>query len=307
MYNSKKDRPLVSVVMNCYNCDKFLMDAIDSVYAQTYDNWEIIFWDNSSTDSSADIANSYDNRLKYFQSKVTTKLGLARNQAISRVNGKYVTFLDCDDLHLPDKIEKQVTLMEENSCTMCYGSAYIINTNGEIVDRRKTKNKSGLIFGNLLRHYEINMQSVMILQSVFSSGQFSFSSELSFSPDYDLFMRISSKYHTCVIPDFIVKHRDWGGSLSYKSHNIAALENKFTLDFLLHNSKDLKVKYHKEFIEAYNKLNYYEAIACLYDNDKKNALLRIKDIVFTKPVYLIFYIILLSPISSKNILRLVKN
>ena len=59
-------KPLVSIIMNCYNSERFLKEAIDSVYAQTYSNWEIIFWDNASTDDSATIANSYDERLKYY-------------------------------------------------------------------------------------------------------------------------------------------------------------------------------------------------------------------------------------------------
>ena len=62
-----KSTPLISVIMNCYNGEAFLKNAIDSVYAQTYKNWEIIFWDNASTDTSADIALSYDERLKYFK------------------------------------------------------------------------------------------------------------------------------------------------------------------------------------------------------------------------------------------------
>ena len=55
-------QPLVSVVMNCYNGQRYLRDAIDSVYAQTYRNWEIIFWDNASTDRTAEIAHSYDDK-----------------------------------------------------------------------------------------------------------------------------------------------------------------------------------------------------------------------------------------------------
>ena len=63
---NKKGQPLVSVIMNCYNGEKYLREAIDSIYAQTYTNWEIIFWDNASTDNSAEIAKLSDSRLKYF-------------------------------------------------------------------------------------------------------------------------------------------------------------------------------------------------------------------------------------------------
>ena len=60
------DTPFVSVIINCYNSEKFLREAIDSVYSQTYKNWEIIFWDNQSTDESAKIAKSYDEKIIYF-------------------------------------------------------------------------------------------------------------------------------------------------------------------------------------------------------------------------------------------------
>ena len=89
---------LVSVIINCYNGEKFLSEAIDSIYAQTYTNWEIIFWDNASIDSSAAIAKSYNKKLKYYKAKLTTTLSHARFEAIKKAEGKYLSFLDCDDL-----------------------------------------------------------------------------------------------------------------------------------------------------------------------------------------------------------------
>ena len=65
--------PLVSIIMNCYNSDKYLREAIDSVYAQTFQNWEIIFWDNASTDKSPNIAQSYDEKIKYFRSEKNSR------------------------------------------------------------------------------------------------------------------------------------------------------------------------------------------------------------------------------------------
>ena len=97
------EEPLVSIIMNCYNSDRFLNEAIDSVYSQTYQNWEIIFWDNASTDTSAIIAKSYDERVKYHFESKTTSLGKARNLAVKKASGKYIAFLDCDDLWLPQK------------------------------------------------------------------------------------------------------------------------------------------------------------------------------------------------------------
>ena len=87
-------KPLVSVIMNCYNGDRFLRKAIDSVYCQTYDNWEIIFWDNASTDSSTAIAKSYDKKIKYFKSFETTLLGEARVKATEKAKGDYFKSLN---------------------------------------------------------------------------------------------------------------------------------------------------------------------------------------------------------------------
>ena len=76
-------KPLVSIIVNCYNGEKYLQDAINSIYAQSYQNWEIIFWDNNSNDNSAEIALSCDKKLRYYKSQSTTTLGKARAQFIN--------------------------------------------------------------------------------------------------------------------------------------------------------------------------------------------------------------------------------
>ena len=75
---SDGDAPLVSVVMNCYNGERYLREAIESVCAQTHQNWEIVFWDNGSTDRSASIAQGHGDRVRYFRAAQTTPLGAAR-------------------------------------------------------------------------------------------------------------------------------------------------------------------------------------------------------------------------------------
>ncbi|SVC54039.1 uncharacterized protein METZ01_LOCUS306893, partial [marine metagenome] len=84
--------------MNCYNGEKYLREALDSIIDQTYKNWELIFWDNQSTDNSANIVLSYnDHRIKYFLSKKSSLLYDARNLAIEKTQGEYLAFLDVDD------------------------------------------------------------------------------------------------------------------------------------------------------------------------------------------------------------------
>jgi len=101
--------PLVSVIMNCYNGEAYLNDAIKSVLNQTYKNFEIIFWDNQSKDNSKNIFRSFnDKRLKYFYSSKHTTLYEARNLAIKKSKGEYIAFLDTDDIWLKDKLHLQI-------------------------------------------------------------------------------------------------------------------------------------------------------------------------------------------------------
>ena len=81
-------KPLISIVINCFNSDEYLKIAIDSAINQTYENWEIIFWDNQSTDESANIVKSYDDeRINYFYAPVHTPLGEARNLENKKAKG----------------------------------------------------------------------------------------------------------------------------------------------------------------------------------------------------------------------------
>ena len=107
--------PLISIIINCFNGERFLREAIDSVIAQTYSNWELIFWDNQSTDSTANIVRSYhDDRIRYFYAPEHTSLGEARNLALEKANGVYIGFLDSDDKWLPSFLSEYVSVIREN-------------------------------------------------------------------------------------------------------------------------------------------------------------------------------------------------
>ena len=102
----KENKPLVSVIINCHNGEKFLKDCISSIINQTYSNLELIFWDNKSEDNSAKIIKEFeDKRIKYFYSEKFLSLYEARNKAINRSSGEYITIFDTDDLWENNKIE----------------------------------------------------------------------------------------------------------------------------------------------------------------------------------------------------------
>jgi len=211
-----KENPLVSIVMNCFNGDHFLKEAIDSIYEQSYQNWEIIFWDNGSSDDSALIAKSYDERLKYFYSIKTTSLGVARNMAMKQTNGKYVTFLDCDDLYLPDRIKLQTSLMINNNTALSFGSWIEINAQSIIVNKHKIKTKSGNLFEQLLYKYEVNFQTLMIDNDFLKKSKIHFDPELTFSPDFNLVMQIAFSHNISSINEYLAKYRVHSQSMTHK-------------------------------------------------------------------------------------------
>ena len=123
--NSKK--PLVSIIMNCYNGEKYLKESIKSIINQTYKNWELIFWDNCSTDNSKKITKKFkDNRIYYFKSKQFVNLYEARNLALKKCKGKYISFLDTDDKWKPNKLYKQISFFKKNKNIKMLYSNYIV-------------------------------------------------------------------------------------------------------------------------------------------------------------------------------------
>src|SRR5208282_1732513 len=104
----------VSVIMNVHNGAPTLREAIDSVLAQSFADWELIVWDDRSTDASAAIVSAYkDARIRYLLSPDDTPLGKARRDAIEHASGEWLAFLDQDDLWLPNKLRKQMALAQE--------------------------------------------------------------------------------------------------------------------------------------------------------------------------------------------------
>ena len=108
---------LVSIIMPSYNCGKYVEQTIRSVQAQTYQNWEIIFMDDCSTDDTIKLVSGLrekDERIRLFQNKFNSGAAVSRNNALQEAKGRWIAFLDSDDLWEPEKLEKQVRFMEEN-------------------------------------------------------------------------------------------------------------------------------------------------------------------------------------------------
>ncbi len=254
------ENPLVSIIINCFNGEEYLREAMDSVYAQTFTNWEIIFWDNCSTDTSAEIAKSYGEKVIYYKAEINKPLGEARNYALAKANGKYLAFIDCDDIWSVDKLEKQVALMEKNpDFILCYSSIEYVYLNGDHFRDVHTIFNSGYIFKELLLQYDINILTAMIRKDLLIATGLNFDPFITASEEYCLFMQLASHYPIGVIKDIQAKYRINPESLTSKSLPRLGIERRYTLDQIVKNHPELKVKYAKEFKEAYARGNYYDA------------------------------------------------
>lgn len=247
LIDKTNDTPRVSVIMNCYNCSKYLREAIDSVYAQTYKNWQIIFWDNASTDNSADIANSYDKRLRYFRGEKTVPLYEARNLALKEATGKYIAFLDCDDMWLSNKLELQVKALEENKIVG------LVHTNVEILEHHGSRRilhkkvlSSGKVFREILRDYRINLQTVMISRKVLELLNYWFDESMNHAGDADLFLRIAYNWEVLYIPEVTARYREHKSSETATKIEALLIENEKVLKNISERYHDFQSKYKYE-------------------------------------------------------------
>lgn len=138
MRDEIKNEELVSIIMPAYNCEDFIGITLDSVINQTYENWEVIVVDDCSTDNTAEVVQEYrrkDNRIKYHKLEKNSGAAVARNKAVDLATGKYMAFLDSDDVWFPEKLTKQISFMEKNNYGFTCTSYSKIDEQGDNLNR----------------------------------------------------------------------------------------------------------------------------------------------------------------------------
>lgn len=227
MNGNNINTPLVSVIMNCYNGEKYLKEAIDSVLKQTYTNWELIFWDNQSTDSSASIINSIsDTRIKYILSQQHTTLGTARNLAVEYASGDWIAFLDCDDLWQKNKLKLQIDrILKGDNISMVYGKTdYFSNENLKFIDITRLSLPEGDIFQKLATDNFISLSSALVNKKKYWEVM-GIESKFNQAEDYDLFIKLSFISRIGVVNESIVKYRVHANNLSFLQKDLAFTES----------------------------------------------------------------------------------
>ncbi len=270
--------PLVSVIVNCYNGEKYLKECIKSIINQTYKNFEIIFWNNNSTDNSERIISEFsDKRIKIFKSNIKLDLGDSRNKAIQKSSGELITFLDVDDWYLPEKLNLQVKIFEKNKDI---GLVFTNYYNYNDISKKKKVSNCEILNNNISQHllddYSVGILTVMIKKELMIKNQFNV--EYNFIEDFDLIFRLSSKtkfyfielptsyyrYHEknlskIELDKFINEFKRWIDLNNKKINNNLNFKNLETKVKLMEIKNDI-LKGNK--LKAFSKMIYYN----LYKN-----------------------------------------
>ena len=216
------DKPLISIIVNCHNGEEYLSLALESILKQTYSNWELIFFDNKSSDNSVKIIEGKDPRIKIFKSNLFISLYEARNEAIEFCNGNAITFLDTDDIWIENKLEIQVSSFLEGN-KFIYGDYHQINENNNLINKI-TPNPSKCTNELLIRN-TISIGCVMIETELLKGEKFDpFYNLLG---DFDLWVRLSQKNGITHLP-FVLEHsRVHSNNLSDQLNSSWKIERRY--------------------------------------------------------------------------------
>lgn len=216
-----KEEELVSVIIPVFNSEKFLSEAIISVIEQTYKNLEILISDDCSEDNSRKIIESFsdESRIKVFNNHQNIGAGNTRNKLIKEASGKYVCFLDSDDLIEKDKIEKQVSAFQtDEELGLCGTFCQIIDINLSPIKIEKKNILYDDIKENIILKNQFVGASIMVKKVILEEmgGYRDFFSQLC-NEDYDLTARIVDKYKAINIPEPLYLYRMNSNSTSQNS------------------------------------------------------------------------------------------
>jgi len=208
----------VTVIINLYNGGTTLAEAIDSVLAQSFADWELLIWDDCSTDGSVEVVRRYDDeRIRYVRSEVQIPLGQARQKAIEAASGEWIAFLDHDDVWLPRKLELQLALAREKpEAALVYGRTVRFYPNGTERDYDQAHEYLYLPEGNIFRKLFtkscfIAMSSAMFRRSALEAIG-GIPESIAIIPDYYLYIAVARRFPAAAVQAVVCRYRMHSGS-----------------------------------------------------------------------------------------------
>ena len=271
------DELCVSILMNCYNGELYLREAINSVLTQTYQNWEIIFWDNQSTDSSACIFHEYEDiRLRYFYAPKHTCLYEARNYALKEATGAFIAFLDVDDWWLPNKLKNQMQLfLDPNVGIVCSNYWVKSERKNKIWKSFKNTVPTGWVLSELLKSYFVGLPTLMIRSSALASLGYAFDPRYHLIGDFDLVIRLSIYWKLGYVNQPLACYRVHNGSETSKHY--ASQINEME-SWMTDMKKIDKIRTSANFQCVSYTIIYLKVIHQILQSNKKKALSYINEL-----------------------------
>jgi len=259
--------PLVSVIIPTYNRSAFLRNAIRSVLKQTFRDFEILVVDDASAIDVARIVEGFgDSRIRLLRHDRNRGEAAARNTGVLYARGEYLAFLDDDDEWLAEKLEKQVSVLSNESPSVggIYTGFHVVDITDETILYTKIPSISGTIFRELLRHNVIGTPSTLMVRRACIERVGLFDGSIVYGVDHDLYLRIARYFAFACIPHPLVRYHVHDGRMSNDP------------DVVLYGMKALTRRYGRERGFLVNRkvlgCGYYDAgIACLDRNQRKRA------------------------------------
>ena len=221
-------KPEISIVMNCHNGERFLEEAINSVLNQTYKKWELIFWNNSSKDNSEKIFKSFkDKRLRYFYTPKKVSLYISRNAAVNKARGKFIAFLDVDDIWFPNKLKLQLKKFEDTKVGLVYGKFIKYNKNSPFRKKQFITKKDlpeGYITKELLKNYPVGLLTIMIRKKFINNKHDIFKVKYNYLGDLDFVLRFSLKHKFAAVQECVGIYRQHDNQMQIKNYKTKSVQ-----------------------------------------------------------------------------------
>lgn len=203
----------MSIITPVYNAAAYIEETIKSVLSQTYQDWQLLLIDDASADSSVEIIDKYarqDSRIKLVQLEKNSGAAVARNKGIELAEGRFIAFLDSDDLWLPQKLEKQLSFMVANRVGLSYTSYLLIDEEGNITGKY-TIPKQVLTYTDLLKTCSIGCLTAIYDTAICEKQYMELIDK---RQDYTLWLKLAKKHKTYGLNESLAKYRLHNNSLS---------------------------------------------------------------------------------------------
>lgn len=218
----RMSRPFFTVLMNAYNGADYIAAAIESVLAQTERDFELLIWDDCSTDETGDICRAFgDPRIRYIRADTRVEIGPARDHAIALATGEWIAFLDQDDLWLPEKLAQQRAKIEAGNerLGLVYGRTVRFGKHGLEGEfdpwHRVGRQPEGDIFRQLLRHPSFVALSSACVRTAALHALGGIPDTVRYAPDYWIFVNIARGWRAACVQTLVCRYRVHGESMSH--------------------------------------------------------------------------------------------